>query len=61
MTYGIFELRFSAENKYFRILYFFTSDKKVIITNWFIKKTNGTPSAEIEKAKKYKKNYEERY
>jgi phage-related protein len=61
MKDGIFELRFSAEDKYFRILYFFTSDKKVIITNCFIKKTNNIPSAEIEKAKKYKKDYEERY
>ena len=31
--------------------------KKIILTNGFIKKTQKTPSAEIEKAEQYRKEY----
>ena len=34
---------------------------KIILTNGFIKKTNKTPKGEIEKAIKYKTDYERRY
>ena len=40
-----------------RVLYFFCVDRKVILTNGFIKKTQKTPSGEIEKAKKYRDDY----
>ena len=35
--------------------------KKAILTNGFIKKTQKTPKAEKELAKKYKADYERRY
>lgn len=37
-----------------RVLYFFLVGKKVILTNGFIKKTNKTPPAEKERAKRYR-------
>ena len=40
-----------------RILYFFFSGGKIILTNGFVKKTNETPRNEINKAIQYKKDY----
>ena len=40
-----------------RVLYFFVVGKKVILTNGFIKKSQKTPQAEIELAKKYRAEY----
>ena len=54
---GIFELRCRKGKDNIRILYFFTQDRRIILTNGFIKKTQKTPSAEIEKAKKYRAEY----
>lgn len=54
---GIFEIRAKVGNDISRILYFFVVDKKIIITNGFIKKTQKTPKKEIELAKKYRDNY----
>lgn len=54
---GIFEIRPHAGGVYIRILYFFISGGKVIVTNGFIKKTNKTPSEQIELAKKYRADY----
>lgn len=58
---GIFELRIKQDNNISRILYFFFIDKKIILTNGFIKKTQKAPIKEIEKAEKYKKDYERRF
>lgn len=49
---GIFELRCNIGNDISRILYFFYKGKIVVVTNGFIKKTQKTPPAEIELAKK---------
>lgn len=54
---GIFEIRGNVGNDASRVLYFFYCEKKIIFTNGFIKKTKRTPLAEIEKARKYRKDY----
>lgn len=57
---GIFELRSRQGTDITRILYFFFVGNKVVLTNGFTKKTQKTPIAEIELAKKYKQDYERR-
>ncbi len=57
---GIFELRAKVGSDISRVLYFFMVGKKVILTNGFIKKTQKTPSNEIEKAKRYRADYLQR-
>jgi len=57
---GIFEIRVKQGNNIVRILYFFVIGGKIILTNGFVKKTVRTPRREIEKAKKYKEDYERR-
>ncbi len=57
---GIFELRAQFGNNISRVLYFFFIGNKAVLTNGFIKKTQKTPKNEIEKAKKYKADYESR-
>ena len=54
---GIFELRIKAGSNISRVLYFFVVGNKIILTNGFIKKTQKTPSAEIAKAKRYRRDY----
>ena len=56
---GIFELRIN-QGKYIRILYFFFSGRKIVVTNGFVKQTNKTPRNEIERAKRYRADYIER-
>lgn len=58
---GIFELRTKQSSNISRIFYFFFVGKKAVLTNGFLKKTQKTPKAELELAKKYKKDYERRY
>ena len=48
----IFELRCKFGSNITRALYFFYSGKKIIITNGFVKKTQKTPSGEIELAER---------
>jgi len=40
-----------------RVLYFFVIGKRAILTHGFVKKTDKTPSAEIEKAKSYRSEF----
>jgi Phage-related protein len=56
---GIFELRVQQGNDLSRVLYFFKSGQKIIMTNGFIKKTQKTPVNEIALAKRYMAEYEE--
>lgn len=57
---GIFELRVRVRTDHSRILYFFFHGGRIILTNGFTKKTQKTPSAEIQKAKLYKEDFMER-
>lgn len=58
---GIFEVRGKIGNDISRVLYFFYINEKIILTNGFIKKTQKTPKKEIDLAKKYRKEYIERF
>jgi phage-related protein len=53
----IYELRAKTGTDICRVLFFFRSGKKIIITNGFIKKQQKTPRSEINLAKKYRKVY----
>ena len=57
---GVFELRIKFTSDIARIFYFFYVEKKIILTNGFIKKMQKTPHLELEKALKYKADYERR-
>lgn len=54
---GIFELRAKVSTNISRVMYFFYVGDKAILTNGFLKKSQKTPKAEIEKAKKYRADY----
>lgn len=60
LTDGIFELWVKQGSDISRVLYFFVVGKKIILTNGFRKKTQKTPQSEIDLAKKYKTEYEQR-
>lgn len=61
MGNGLFELRIKFSSDITRIFYFFYVDNKIVLTNGFVKKTQRTPPAEIELARKYKADYERRH
>ena len=54
---GIFEVRAQVGTDISRVLYFFIVGKKFIITHGFVKKTQKTPTSEIQLAKKYRAEY----
>lgn len=54
---GIFELRAKVGSDISRVLYFFFVGRQVITTNEFVKKTQKTLPAEIERAKQYRAEY----
>lgn len=55
---GIFEIRTKLGSDITRILYFFVVGQKVILTNGFVKKTPKTPPGEIDRAKRYRADYQ---
>ena len=57
ITKGIYELRVRISSNRVRILFFFYSAKKIILTNGFIKKTQKTPVREIVTALKYREDF----
>ncbi len=57
---GLFELRVRQGSGITRVLYFFIG-KKVVLTNGFTKKTQKTPPAMMELARRYKADYERRF
>ncbi len=54
---GIYELRVQTGNNQTRILYFFMSMRRIVLTNGFVKKTQKTPINELKKAKRFKQEY----
>ncbi len=58
---GLFELRTKQGTNISRIIYFFIVRNNIVLTNGFIKKTQKTPSTEIEKALEYRKDFLKRY
>ena len=48
---GIFELRCKFGSDITRILYFFVYERKIVLTNGFVKKTIKTPVKQIQTAK----------
>lgn len=55
---GIFEIRTKLGSDITRVLYFFVVGQKVILTNGFVKKTQKSPPGEIERAKRYRADYQ---
>lgn len=58
---GIFELRTTFGGNTGRVLYFFFHEGKVVITHGFVKKSRKTPKEEIDRAKRYRADYLERF
>lgn len=54
---GIFELRAVQGSNISRALFFFYIEGRIIITHGFVKKTQKTPRAQIELAKKYRADF----
>lgn len=54
---GIFEVRAQNKTDITRILFFFDKNKKIILTNGFVKKTQRLPASELETAKRYRADY----
>lgn len=57
---GIFEIRCTVGNNITRMVYFFYYERKIILTNGFIKKTQKTPSGQIKLAKRRRADFQER-
>jgi phage-related protein len=57
-TDGLYEIRVQQGSDIFRIFCFFDDGQLVVLANGFQKKTQKTPSKEIEKALKIKVEYE---
>ena len=57
---GLFELRTKFSTDITRIFYFLFSKDKFVLLHGFVKKTSKTPAKELERALKYKLDYEKR-
>ena len=58
---GIRELRVGFGGNAYRALYFFFVKDSIVITHAFIKKAGKVPREEIERALRYKKDFEDRF
>ena len=56
----LYECRIRWESNIYRLFCFFDRNSKVVITNGFTKKTQKTPQREIDRAKRYRRDYLER-
>jgi len=57
---GIYELRVKFSPNGYRILYFFAVKEKIVLTHGIVKKSDKVPEVEIEKAIRYKLEFERR-
>jgi Phage derived protein Gp49-like (DUF891) len=57
--YAIFELRIGDKN-IARVFFFFRQGREIIMTNGYVKKQRKVDTGELERARKYKKDWEER-
>lgn len=57
---GLFELRVKFASDITRIFYFFVVGNRIVVANGFVKKSMKTPRGEIDRAKRYKADYERR-
>lgn len=57
---GIYELRVKFSTDISRVFYFVYNGKTFVLLHGFLKKTNKTPQNEIDRAKRYKDDYERR-
>ncbi len=58
-TEGLYEIRVQVGSNIFRIFCFFDNNNLVVVGHGFQKKTQKTPTSEIERAAKIKKEYYE--
>lgn len=58
---GIYELRVKFSSNNYRVLYFFVVRERIVLTHGFVKKSNKVPEKEIEKAIKYKLEFEKEF
>lgn len=56
---GIYEIRVKSGSNIYRVFAFFDKEKLVVAINGFQKKSQKTPRAEIDKAKKIRISYEQ--
>lgn len=56
---AIYELRVTLPTKEARVFFIYDGETLVVLFNAFVKKTRKTPHAELEKAKRLKKEYYE--
>ena len=56
----LYVCRIRWESNIYRLFCFFDRNDKVVITNGFAKKTQKTPQREIDRAKKYRRDYLDR-
>lgn len=58
---GLFELRIISGRYASRVLYFFVYGGRAVITNGFLKKSQKTPRTELQRARRYRKDWMVRY
>jgi len=54
---GIFEVRAQTKTDITRIMFFFDTNRQIVLTNGFVKKTQRLPASELETAKRYRADY----
>lgn len=57
---GIYELRTVQGSDITRVMYFFVVGERIVLTHGFVKKTQRTPSREIEKALRIREDWRKR-